>query len=281
MPVRFIALDIDGTLINSRFEVSARNQAAIAEATERGIEVALVTGRRYDFAMQVAKQIDSPLTMIVSNGALVRTKDGRTMLRHLLSRDTARRVLVATEAWRAATAVVFDRPREQQVMLQRIDFDDPTRGGYFRRNREFLAEAVPLESCLVEDPLQVMYTGTVAMMREAELALRTVQFAEEFALAATVYEEKDFSMLDVVHPKVTKGATLAEWTAARGVAPGEILAIGDNHNDLEMLSFAGVPVVMGNSVPQLKQQGWHVTRSNEEDGVAAAIERFAFMETAG
>jgi Cof subfamily protein (haloacid dehalogenase superfamily) len=281
MSVRFIALDIDGTLINSRFEVSARNQAAIAAATARGIEVALVTGRRFDFAMQVAKQIHSSLTMIVSNGALVRTKDGQTLLRHLLSRETARRVLEATEAWRTATAVVFDRPREQQVMLQRIDFDDPTRGGYFRRNREFLAEAVPLESCLVEDPLQVMYTGTVAAMREAEMALRNVQFAEEFALAATVYEDKDFSMLDVVHPKVTKGATLAEWTAARGVAPGEILAIGDNHNDLEMLSFAGVPVVMGNSVAQLKQQGWHVTRSNEEDGVAAAIERFALMETAG
>jgi Cof subfamily protein (haloacid dehalogenase superfamily) len=281
MSVRFIALDIDGTLINSRFEVSARNQAAIAAATVRGIEVALVTGRRFDFAMQVAKQIHSSLTMIVSNGALVRTKDGQTLLRHLLSRETARRVLEATEAWRTATAVVFDRPREQQVMLQRIDFDDPTRGGYFRRNREFLAEAVPLESCLVEDPLQVMYTGTVAAMREAEMALRNVQFAEEFALAATVYEDKDFSMLDVVHPKVTKGATLAEWTAARGVAPGEILAIGDNHNDLEMLSFAGVPVVMGNSVPQLKEQGWHVTRSNEEDGVAAAIERFALMETAG
>jgi Cof subfamily protein (haloacid dehalogenase superfamily) len=281
MTVRFIALDIDGTLINSRFEVSDRNQAAIAEATARGIEVALVTGRRYDFAMQVAKQIDSPLTMIVSNGALVRTKDGQTRLRHLLSRETARRVLEATQDWRTATAVIFDRPREEQVMLQRIDLDDPTRGGYFRRNREFLAEAVPLESCLVEDPLQVMYTGTVASMREAETALRSVQFAEEFALAATVYEDKDFSMLDVVHPKVTKGSTLAEWTAARGVAPGEILAIGDNHNDLEMLSFAGVPVVMGNSVPQLKQQGWHVTRSNEEDGVAAAIERFALMETAG
>ena len=281
MAIRFIALDIDGTLINSRFEVSGRNQAAIAEATQRGIEVALVTGRRYDFAMPVARQIASPLTMIVNNGALVRTKDGQTLLRHLLPRETARRVLEATEAWRAATAVVFDRPREKQVMLQSIDWEDPTRGGYFRRNRDFLAEAAPLESCLVEDPLQVMYSGTVTEMREAEMALRGVQFAEKFTLASTVYEEKDFRMLDVVHPQVTKGATLAEWTAARGVAPREILAIGDNHNDLEMLCFAGVPVVMENSVAELQQQGWYVTRSNEEDGVAAAIERFALAETAG
>lgn len=281
MAIRFIALDIDGTLLNSRFEVSAANRAAIAEATRRGIEVALVTGRRYDFALPVARQIESPLTMIVNNGAVIRTKEGRTLLRHLLPRETAFRVLQATEAWREATAVVFDRPKANQVMLQTIDWEDPARGGYYTRNREFLAEAVPLESCLDEDPIQVMYTGGVAAMREAELTLRRVQFAEEFALAVTVYEDKDFSMIDVIHPRVSKGASLAEWAGARGVAREEILAIGDNHNDLEMLSFAGVPVVMENGVAELKQRGWHVTRSNDEDGVAAAIERFALPEAAG
>jgi Cof subfamily protein (haloacid dehalogenase superfamily) len=279
MAIRFIGLDIDGTLLNSSLEVSAANRMAIAEATRRGIEVALVTGRRYDFAMLVANKIDSPLTMIVNNGALVRTKAGQTLLRHLLPRETALRVLQATEPWRGATAVVFDRPEANQVMLQSIDWEDPTRGGYYKRNRKFIAEAMPLESCLDEDPIQVMYTGSVASMREAELTLRSVQFAREFALAATVYEDRDFSMIDVIHPGVTKGTTLAEWTRFRGVAPEEILAIGDNHNDLEMLSFAGVPVVMENSVPELKQRGWHVTGSNDQDGVAAAIERFALVET--
>jgi Cof subfamily protein (haloacid dehalogenase superfamily) len=279
MPIRLIALDIDGTLLNSHFEVSAANRAAIAEATRRGIEVALVTGRRYDFALPVAQQIESPLTMIVNNGAMVRTSDGQTRVRHLLSRQTARRVLEATEAWRDGTAVVFDRPKANQVMLESIDWHDPTRGGYYTRNREFLAEANPLESCLTEDPIQVMFTGTVAPMREAELVLQSVQFAHEFALAATVYEAKDFSMIDVIHPSVSKGAALAEWAGLRGVSAREILAIGDNHNDLEMLSFAGVPVVMGNSVPELKTRGWAITGSNDEDGVAAAIERFA-LETA-
>ena len=80
MPVRLIALDIDGTLLNSRMEVSAVNREAIAEATRRGMEVALVTGRRYDFAMPVRQQIEAPITMIVNNGALVRTHDGQTHL---------------------------------------------------------------------------------------------------------------------------------------------------------------------------------------------------------
>jgi Cof subfamily protein (haloacid dehalogenase superfamily) len=280
MRIRFIALDIDGTLLNSRFEVSQANQAVIAEATRRGIEVALVTGRRYDFAMPVARQIESPLTMIVNNGALVRTKDGKTLLRHLLPRQTARKVLQATEPWKRAAAVVFDRVQANQVMLESIDWDDPARGAYFRRNREYMAEAKPLESCLEEDPLQVMFTGSVALVREAEKALRGVQFGEEFTLAATVYEDRDFSMLDVICRGVTKGATLAEWTGKRGVAPEEILAIGDNHNDMEMLSFAGIPVVMGNCVPELRERGWHMTGSCDEDGVAAAIERFVLAETA-
>lgn len=280
MAIRFIALDIDGTLLNSRFEVSPANRAAIAAAVQRGVEVALVTGRRYNFALPVATQIESPLTMIVNNGALVRTKSGETLLRHLLPKETARRVVMSTETWRFATAIVFDRPQANQVILESIDWDDPVRGPYYRRNRDFLAEAMPLESCLLdEDPIQVMYTGSVASMREAELTLRSVQFAQEFNLAATVYEDRDFAMIDVIHPRVTKGTTLAEWTASRGIRAEEILAIGDNHNDLEMLSFAGIPVVMGNCVAELKQRGWHVTGSNDEDGVAAAIERFALADT--
>lgn len=279
MPIRLIALDIDGTLLNSHFEVSPANRAAIIEATRRGIEVALVTGRRYDFALPVARQIDARLTMIVNNGAMVRT-NGQTRVRHLLPRETARRVLQATVPWREGAAVVFDRPKANQVILQSIDWNDPARGGYYTRNREFLAEADPLESCLTEDPIQVMFTGGVAPMREAELALRSVQFIQEFALAVTVYEAKDFSMIDVIHPAVSKGAALAEWAGLRGLSREEILAIGDNHNDLEMLSFAGVPVVMGNCVPELKTRGWAVTGSNDEDGVAAAIERYALQTAA-
>ena len=280
MPIRLIALDIDGTLLNSRFEVSAPNRAAIGEATRRGIEVALVTGRRYDFALPVAQQIDFPLTMIVNNGAMVRTSNGQTRLRHLLPKETALRVLQATMPWRDGTAVVFDRPKANQVILQSIDWNDPARGGYYTRNRDFLAEANPLETCLTEDPIQVMFTGAVSPMREAELVLRNVQFGQEFALAVTVYEPKDFSMIDVIHPSVSKGAALAEWSGLRGVFPHEILAIGDNHNDMEMLSFAGVPVVMGNGVAELKARGWAITSSNDDDGVAAAIGQYALGTTA-
>src|SRR5712692_10808896 len=280
MAVRLIALDIDGTLLSSRFTVSERNRAAIAGATRRGIEVALVTGRRYDFAMPVARKLDCPLTMIVNNGALIRSKEGRTHLRHLLPQSTAERVLALMRPWRDGAAVVFDRPRENQVMLEALDPDDSLRYAYYSRNKEFIGLANPLETCLTEDPIQVMFSGKVAAMREAEAALRGAAFPGEYGLAVTSYESKDFAMIDVIHPECSKGSSLAEWAALRGVSREEVMAIGDNHNDLEMLEFAGIPVVMGNSVPELKTFGWHETGTNDQSGVAAAIEHFAFREAA-
>jgi len=280
MAVRLIALDIDGTLLDSRWTLPEANRAAIGEATRRGIEVALVTGRRYDFAMPIAVQIGSPLTMIVSNGALIRTEDGKTHLRHLLPRETAARVLEITKPWRDGCGVVFDRPRENQVILEIIATDDPIRSAYYARNKEFLGQAVPLESCLTEDPLQVMLSGKVEPMRDAEAILRSAAAAEKFGVASTVYESRDFAMIDVIHPQCSKGAALAEWAALRGLARAEVMAIGDNHNDLEMLSFAGIPGVTGNCVPELRNFGWHETASNDHNGVAAAIEQFALREAA-
>lgn len=280
MSVRLIALDIDGTLLDSRWQVSEANRNAIAEATRRGIEVALVTGRRYDFAMPVARQLDIPLTMIVNNGALVRSNDGRTRLRHLLARRVAKQVLQLTKSWRDGAAVIFDRPVENQLMLERLDPDDSLRYAYYSRNKEFIGFANPLETCLTEDPIQVMLSGEVAPMRDAERALRGAPFADEYALAVTMYERRDFAMIDVLNPICSKGASLAEWATLSGYAREEVMAIGDNHNDLEMLTFAGIPVVMGNSVPELKVFGWHETRSNDENGVAHAIEQFALREAA-
>src|ERR1700736_972803 len=215
MAVRLIALDIDGTLLNSQWKLPEANRSAIAEATRRGIEVALVTGRRYDFAMPIARKIDAPLTMIVSNGALIRTHDGETHLRHLLPRETAARVLEITKPWREGAGVVFDRPRGNQVILEILETDDPIRSAYYARNKEFLAQAVPLESCLTQDPLQVMLSGKVESMRDAEAVLRSAQAAEGFKIAVTVYESRNFAMTDVIHPRCSKGAALAEWAALR------------------------------------------------------------------
>jgi Cof subfamily protein (haloacid dehalogenase superfamily) len=276
MPVKLIALDIDGTLLDSRFQLPEANRKAVVEAASRGIEVALVTGRRFDFALPIAQQFDCPLTLIVNNGAVVKSKDGTTHLRHLLPRGVARQVLEATPQFRHGTAAVFDRPLQNQVIYEFIDWDDPQQKGYLARNLDYIAQVSPLTDALTEDPIQVMFMGKVEPMCGAEALLRSLPFADRYALAVTVYKNRDFSMIDVIHPACSKGAALEEWVALRGLRREEVMAIGDNHNDREMLTYAGVPIVMGNCVEELKTLGWRQTLSNDDCGVAAAIEEYAF-----
>lgn len=278
MPIRLIAMDIDGTLLDSRHELPAANREAIVEAHGRGIEVMLVTGRRFDFAKLISEQLPCDLTLVVNNGALIKSKAGVTHLRHLLPRALALEVLAATADFRSGAAVVFDRVRERQLVFERIDWKDPVSGGYYQRNREFIAECVPLENSLDEDPIQVMFVGSVARMRAAHLALKSMPRVNDFSTALTEYEQRDLSILDVIERGCSKGAALAEWARRRGIRREEIMAIGDNWNDRDMLEFAGLPVLMGNCAAELKALGWAVTLSNDEAGVAAAIRAHAFGE---
>lgn len=273
MPVRLIAMDIDGTLLDSRHELPDDNRDAILEAHSRGVEIVLVTGRRFDFARPIAERIPCELALIINNGALIKSKAGETYLRHLLPREIAREVLRATHEFRSGAAVCFDRLRENQLIFERIDWNDAVSSGYYQRNREFIAECVPLENCLTEDPIQVMFVGSVARMRAALAIVRKMDCFPQFGLAHTEYEHRNLSILDVISSGSSKGAALAEWARRRGIAQREVMAIGDNWNDRDMLEFAGVPVVMGNSVAELKSLGWPVTLPNDECGVAAAIRK--------
>ena len=248
---------------------------------EAGIEVLLVTGRRFDFALPIARQFGCPLTMIVNNGALVKSSEGETYLRRLLPRQTAIDVLRRTSAFGHGAAVVFDRPQANQIIYEDIDWEDPQRRDYFQRNREFIARISPLEHALTEDPIQVMYSGPVDEMRRAEASLRATQADVDFSLAVTYYASRDFGLVDVIALDCSKGAALGDWTARLGLVPEEVMAIGDNLNDREMLEFAGLPIIMANSVPELKNLGWRETLSNDQCGVAAAIEAYALEQSVG
>lgn len=268
-------MDIDGTLLDSRHELPGANLDAVCDAAKRGIEIVFVTGRRFDFACPVAQHFSCDITLVVNNGALIKSKSGETHLRHLLPSALAHDVLAATREFRPGAAVIFDRPLKNQVIFEQIDWEDPVSAGYYRRNREFISECVPLEECLSEDPIQVMFVGSVARGRAALAALCAMPRSAEFSLAHTEYEQRDLSILDVIEAGCSKGAALAEWARRRGIAREEIMAIGDNWNDRDMLEFAGLPVVMGNSVDGLKSLGWAVTLSHDDAGVAAAIRKYA------
>lgn len=271
-------MDLDGTLLDSQSRISAANVEAIREASARGIEIVIVTGRRFHSARVTVEGLPDGLHLIVNNGALIKSKAGETHQRHLLPAGTARRLLDATEEFRAYAAVVFDRAKENQVILERVDFDDPVRGGYFRRSSQYVSAVNPLTRCLNgEDPIQVMYLGPCEVVRAAKEALEGLRFREEYTIALAEYEERGLAIMDVVPAGVTKGTALAEWAGRRGIAREDVMAIGDNWNDRQMLEFAGVPVVMGNCVAGLKSRGWKTTLSNDCDGVAAAVWKYALV----
>lgn len=270
MNVRLVAIDIDGTLLDSRGRIPGPNLAAVAAALDAGVHVVLVTGRSYPFARAVAVELPDQVTLIVSNGAIERTIDGRTVARRLLPRETARRVLEHTHRFREASAVIFDREAAGHVVAESMDWDHPHRRGYWERHRHFIGHAAPLEEALTENPVQVMFNGTVAAMRAVFTSLEGL---DGVSVCRTEYERRDFSLVDVTAPTATKGQALAWRAAELGLDRRQVMAIGDNLNDLEMLEFAGVPVVMGNAVDALRSRGWHETATHDEAGVAQAIWR--------
>lgn len=271
--IRLIGIDVDGTMLDSQGHLPAANRDAIHEAVAAGIHIALVTGRSYPFARPVADSLPPAISLIVSNGAVERSMEGLTLARRLLDKHVARAVLQATRPHRGAAALIFDRDTERQVVFETMDWDHPGRRGYWQRNKSLIEQCVPLEDALIEHPIQVMFNGGVEAMRE--LSAELLREANGYAVSVTEYPHRDFSLIDITAPTATKGRALA-WRAGQlGLQREEVMAVGDNFNDLEMLEYAGLPVVMGNAVPELKQRGWHITGDQDEAGLARAIRELA------
>jgi Cof subfamily protein (haloacid dehalogenase superfamily) len=265
-------MDLDGTLLDGQGTLPPANARAIEQAAGRGVEIVIVTGRRFDSARQVSGELACDAHLIVSNGALIKSSDGETHFRQLLPAETARAVLESTTEFRSCAGVIFDRPRERQIVFEHIDWEGPFVGPYLRRHRDQVAEVDPLTDCLDgEDPVEVLYLDDCARVTRAMKSLALLATAHKCTLALTEYPHRNLSMLDVLGHGVNKGAALAEWARLRGVPRENVMAIGDNWNDREMLEYAGLPIVMGNCVPELKTLGWSVTGSNDECGLAEAI----------
>ncbi|HEY6270399.1 MAG TPA: Cof-type HAD-IIB family hydrolase [Terriglobales bacterium] len=276
-PIRVLAVDIDGTLTDPQFHVSARNVAALRAAHDAGIQVILATGRRHDYALPIARDLGFPVLLVSSNGALVRDANGETLFSGRLAASTARKLIRHMYEYRAHAVLTFDRPSgpgNDSLVLESVDELSQTVSRWLEVNRPYIKVVAPLEEAIQnEDPLQAMYCGRVAVMEVAERRLAQADFLDEITILKTQYDHRDLCILDVLTSNCSKGHALRRWAEQKGIAREHIMAIGDNYNDLEMLEFAGLPVVMGNASQHLKQNGWWVTASNQDHGVAVAVEQ--------
>lgn len=273
LPIRLIAADIDGTLLNPQFQISDADLKALQRAHELGVEVILVTGRRHTFALPIAQQLGFDLWLISSNGAITRSLGGETFHRDMLPARTGLKLCEAMREFRGNTVLTFDVEGKGAIVLEHMRELEGSIQRWLEKNMDYIEFVVPVERALVTDPVQAMFCGRIERMHQALAALAASGFEKEITVLRTEYPIRDLSIVDVLNQGCSKGHALERWANYRGIPREQVMAIGDNYNDLEMLAFAGHPVIMGNASEELRQTGWTVTLSNDQCGVAAAVEQ--------
>lgn len=268
--IRLIAIDLDGTLLNSRVELTGENRAALQRAHDAGIEIVLGTGRRHDFAMPIAKTLGFDLWLFSSNGAVTRSTTGETFHRDMLPKATAIRLARALRQYRNYMVLTFDRPDMGAIVCESHDQLYGVIQRWMEKNAPYIRYVSPIENAVTEDPIQAMFCGPVALMEQTLRDVEALDF-REFTVLRTQYDHRDLCILDILNAGCSKGHALERWAKHRGMDRSEVMAIGDNYNDVEMLTFAGHPVIMGNACEELKQAGYAVTLHHDEHGVAATI----------
>ena len=271
--VRLIAIDIDGTLLDSNFQVSARNLATLRRANSLGIEIVLATGRRHTFALPVAQALGFELTLISSNGAVTRTNDGKLFHRDPLPLSSALELVAHMTDFRRNLVITLDGEDEGSLLLETLDELNVSIKRWLEKNAPFLRFVQPIEGGLTSDPIQAMFCGTVERMAAAQKHLKKNKgLLTRITALKTQYDKRDLCMVDILNRGCTKGAALKRWAEFKGYHPAEVMAIGDNYNDIEMLEFAGHSYIMGNATEELRDRGWTETLCNNENGVANAVD---------
>ena len=272
---RLLALDLDGTLLNSEREIPEANLRAIDAAVREGVVIALVTGRRFPSVRRYLEPLGPETFAVANSGAIVRRGlEGPILRRSLLSLECARRVLELAEEERMEP-VIHDGPdAEGHLFLRTSARGVAAMGRYLHQTSP---PPIWVESLRVERaPVQIGFTGGVREMRGFETALASGLSAtgHRASLARTEYPEEDLALLDVLGVEATKSRALEFLASLLRIDLSSTMAVGDNWNDLEMLETAGLGVIMANADPDLRSRGFAETGTNDENGVAQAIEKY-------
>lgn len=282
--IKLLALDLDGTLLNSRGKISDENKTAIRRAEELGVLVTIATGRRFRDARPVAREIGFNAPIVTHNGALLKYAENlETVEFSLLKNETVFEILRVGKEF-GGDALVSADPHGLGTLLYDTlsDANVPL--------KKYIAWAKTLHGADAEDSVRhvknlesvvgqtevvhVSFSGSCAPMYEMQRILED-ELDNSVNILATIYPRLDFTLLDILPPDASKGFGVEKLALLNGLSHENVMVCGDNFNDLEMLEFAGTPVVMGNAAPELQErEDFYTTSSNDENGVAEAIERF-------
>lgn len=271
--IRLVAVDLDGTLLDSCYRVSPANRAAVRDLVDDGIHVVPVTGRRFSMGVTYAEQLGLDGLMVFQNGAVIKELGGRHLVWHRALPFRLVREVACLGRASGFSPILFCEPEGGGTVL----IEDGI--AQHRRLDRYLTEGwndvrllSRFEGLRRDDILQVLFTGGVREIRRLENAVAR-RFGEDVKLLVTEYAPRDLSLLDVMSPGVSKGDALERVGRLLGVAPSETVAIGDNFNDVDMLNHAAVPLLMANAPAELKARYRRQLPSNDRSGVAWGIWR--------
>lgn len=262
--IRLVALDLDGTLLTPAHELSPRVEQALRKAIAQGVHVVLATGKSRAAGIPIIEKLGIPSHGIFLQGLTLYDEAGKLVHEQTLDPDLARRVITIAEdrgfgviAYSASRILVRRRAPETDAVL--IPFQEPVP-----------ESAGPLQNLVGVVPLnKLLFVGDPAAISAFRWQLGYLVGGEGRLMQAGWP-----NMLELLPPGASKGAMLARLLHDLGLKPAQAMAIGDAENDFEMIQLAGVGVAMGNATQHLKDTADFVTASNEQDGVAVALEKY-------
>lgn len=264
--IKLVAIDLDDTLLNKDVAISSKNIEAINRIRAAGVTVCIATGRMYHSAVPYAKQLQLPSDQILIcyNGAMARRVNGELVEHIALEQETVIDVIsyAQTHNW------TINLYHDDQLYVKEID-----------ENVEYYQKMVSVVAHPVGDLLDF-----VAKQQPEVSKLLLIGSDEEVDQSLPVFQEKFSDQAQVTRSKrryveitnlgATKGKALARLAESMGLDATEVMAIGDGGNDVEMLKWAGTAVAVKNASPLAKEVADFISTSNDEDGVAHAIDQF-------
>lgn len=271
--IKMIGLDLDGTLLNEKKELTERTRKVLERAIEQGIIIVVSTGRPVTGVPQMLLEFPGIRYVVSSNGArIVDIRENKILYESLLPYDVATEILKILGDYDTIREIYFNgRGYIQQDELLRVDryVTNPAVADYVRSTRKSLPDLWELMREMEGHGLDKIHAMFIDAEERKEANLRIRELGD---LEITSAMQKN---LEVNAPGVDKGQGLLRLGRLLGISQEEIMACGDGGNDLAMIRSAGVGVAMANAQEAVKEAADYITFSNEEDGVAAAIEKFA------
>lgn len=267
--IQLLVLDIDGTIAGESNQIREPVKQAIKAVQAKGVKVAIATGRMYCSALRFHQDIGSDLPLLAYQGALIKDPATEKIIRHLpISKEMALRLLD-----------YFEQPELRSLLSVHFYINDRLYVREITRETKIYAERSNIEAIAVGDLRNALTsepTKVLALSDDTDVIERLMGTLRQQYTPAELYLTTSVAtFFEATNPWVNKG-TAVRYLAEEilGLQASNVMAVGDNFNDVEMLEYAGIGVAMGNGPAEVQAIAHWVAPSVEEDGVAAAIEKF-------